>query len=591
MSESTSGFYTDAASDFADNMSQRSGSATPTPAVPPMPDGAVSRCSSADVSMHSRQTCTPMDTSPIVEATMGPPPPSHLSNTPMQSQSFFDMLPHMPSNFTMPSSTYMPSATVNPAMLTLPTPPMPSNVNLVNGFPCFSGSFDLSTNNFIPAYDHNSNSTFAPMPNIPATPNTASNISTSGFAVPFSSTFHPQLPPDIYNIQLQPTNQPTGAHSAPILAPTPRYPGLIHSPPPISGLKRQRSADDGDGDVDVKKRRRTRLGISQSQPDLSSTAMSDVIDEASTSSTKGKHKRGSRARGVRLARTESLSSLRLEVSELKKARAEAQKFEQARNSSHVEALQRETNLCNLLSFKDKRIADLRYHHSQSSQATPSQDLLDLQSRLHALEQAKQDDAEAADVQYRELKERYDTELEELQRAIDVATGQQSHEASISEQHLRTIENLNQQLQSIEAEASERYQELEKKFSDASQQWKVDEDKRREDHEGVVADLRNRIQELEDAYTKLGSDAQSQRRVLEDQLEAASQQREQARREDHERIVGELNDRIRELENAYTKLGSDAQDQRRQLEDQYYHVPRNGSQSADFYEDVLQLAPL
>ncbi len=212
---------------------------------------------------------------------------------------------------------------------------------------------------------------------------------------------------------------------------------------------------------------RTHLGISQSQPDLSSTPMSNI--GASESSTKEKNKRGSRARGVRLARTESLSSLRLEVSELKKARVEAQKSEQACSSSHAEALHRETNLRNLLSFKDKQITNLRYQHSQSSQATPSQDLLDLQPRLHALEQAKQDDAEAADVQYRELKERYNTELEELQQAIDVATGQQSHKVSISEQHLQTIKSLNQQLQSIEAEASKRYQELEKRFSDVSEQ--------------------------------------------------------------------------------------------------------------------------
>ncbi|KAF7424842.1 hypothetical protein PC9H_010153 [Pleurotus ostreatus] len=434
MSESTSGSYTDAASNFADDMSYRSDSATPTPTIPP-----ISRRSSADVSMHSYQTCTPMDTSPMLEAVMGPPPPSHPLNTPTPSQSFFNMSP-------MPSSTYIPTATINPAMLNPSAAPMPSTFDLRNDFPPFSGSFNLSTDNFLPTY--------APL-----------------------GTLASRDP----HLNSNPTFMPVHNTSSALNPPT-----------------------------------------------------------------------------------------NLSVSELRKAHVESQKSEQAHSSSHAEALLRETNLRNLLSFKDKQLTDLRHQQAQSSHA-PSQDLLDLQSRLHALEQAKQDDAEAADVQYRELKERYDSDLEELQRAINVATNQQSHEASVSEQHLRTIERLNQQLQRVEAEASERYQELEKRFSSASQRWKVDEEKCHEDHEGVVSNLHNRIRELENAYTKLGSDAQSQRRALEDlhrdQMEAASQRWEQAHREDHERVVGELNDRIRELEKAYAKLGSDAQDQRRQLEDQ------------------------
>ncbi|KAG9221951.1 hypothetical protein CCMSSC00406_0009159 [Pleurotus cornucopiae] len=275
-------------------------------------------------------------------------------------------------------------------------------------------------------------------------------------------------------------------------------------------------------------------------------------------------------------------SLRLEVLELKKARVESQKFEQARNSSHTEALQRENNLRNLLFFKDKQLADLRNQRS-----SPSQDLLDLQSQLHALEQAKQDDAEAAEVQYRELKERYDTQLEELQRGIDVATRQQLHEASTSERHLQTIKSLGQQLQKIEAKASEKYQELEKQFADVSRQWRLDEARHQEDHEGVVASLCTRIEEVEDEYAKLGSEAQAQRRTLEDQykdqLQAATQQWEQDRREDHQRVVEELNGRIVELESVYAKLGSDAQDQRQQLEAQY----RNQSAMGDGNDSQCQ----
>ncbi|KAJ8694030.1 hypothetical protein PTI98_008963 [Pleurotus ostreatus] len=254
------------------------------------------------------------------------------------------------------------------------------------------------------------------------------------------------------------------------------------------------------------------------------------------------------------------------VLELKKARVESQKFEQARNSSHTEALQRENNLRNLLFFKDKQLADLRNQRS-----SPSQDLLDLQSQLHALEQAKQDDAEAAEVQYRELKERYDTQLEELQRGIDVATRQQLHEASTSERHLQTIKSLGQQLQKIEAKASEKY----------AGGWRS----------SVLWRALNAlaIEEVEDEYMpKLGSEAQEpKRRTLEDQykdqLQAATQQWEQDRREDHQRVVEELNGRIVELESVYAKLGSDAQDQRQQLEAQY----RNQSAMGDGNDSQCQ----
>lgn len=349
--------------------------------------------------------------------------------------------------------------------------------------------------------------------------------------------------------------------SVPILAPTPRYPGLMYSPPPISGTKRRHSASNADSLSS--KPKRLRLNTPRSQQGIRMSADSASVD-GSVPSTQGKGKRGSRAKGLRPARTETLSSLRAELSELKMARVESHKLEQARNVSHAEALQRETNLRNLLAFKDKQLADLR---NQQSSLVSSKELLDLRTRLQALEQAKQDNAEAADAQYQELKDRSDAQLEELQRAVDMASGQQLREVSTSENHHRTIEDLNSQLESLEVEHGDalgKYQELEKEFRDASQKWQLDEEKCQEDHKCVVNTLHDRVKALEDAYAQLGSDSRDQRHELEDNYK----NRIQVLEEDHKRSTADLKDRVDELQDEYTKVRSNTQNQLRELEDRH-----------------------
>lgn len=150
-SESMS-FYTDALSNFSDDQPYRSGSTTPTPTIPPMSD--VSRTSSADISMHSGRTCMPMDTSPIVGATIGPVAPNPSHNMPMQS--LFDL---SSTSTTMPIFANMLPTTNDQSMLPHPmTPstlfnPSPSNHN-TNYLPQFSDSFNFSTDNFLPNQAH-----------------------------------------------------------------------------------------------------------------------------------------------------------------------------------------------------------------------------------------------------------------------------------------------------------------------------------------------------------------------------------------------------------------------------------------------------
>ncbi|KAG5221272.1 hypothetical protein IMY05_C4445000200 [Salix suchowensis] len=263
---------------------------------------------------------------------------------------------------------------------------------------------------------------------------------------------------------------------------------------------------------------------------------SPLPTDTSVGSLVAKPKRGSRAKGAKPKQTETLSSLRAQVAELKKAYNEAQSADTAITTSFAQVLERETNLRHLLSTRDKELADLRgrdltiadLQQKYDGLRTQSQDLQEkeakytadiarlreelaklqsdaqgsldevtqLRMKLSTVEESGRDEAEAAEVQYSELQDRFEGQLHELSQAVDTI-----------HQHQQTVDRLTLELEtsrSTHSELLECFEALERNSVKDSQQ--------------LVNELQHRISDLESAYEKLGQDARSRYQALKDDHE-------------------------------------------------------------------------
>ncbi|KDQ25867.1 hypothetical protein PLEOSDRAFT_1085233 [Pleurotus ostreatus PC15] len=311
-------------------------------------------------------------------------------------------------------------------------------------------------------------------------------------------------------------------------------------------------------------------------------------------------KRGSRAKGARPKQAETITSLRAQVAELKKACKEAQNTDSAITASLAQVLERETNLRHLLSTREKELADLRgrvpldiddsqdrlaewkqkyedalsrYHddlEAKKAQYTAdtallhqrltklqddargsSEEITNLRKQLSVAEDSRRDQAEAEEVQYSELKDRFDTQCQDLSQALDTI-----------QHHRETIDHLTLELTSS-----------------------------KDGHAKNASELQSRIQNLECAYQKLGEDARLQSQALKDDYEAqllalreqgGSREREKDLEEQiatleeehskgseaHQRVVQELQTRIDDLKHAYDQLGEDTRLRCQRLKDDY-----------------------
>ncbi|KAF9497493.1 hypothetical protein BDN71DRAFT_1504770 [Pleurotus eryngii] len=320
----------------------------------------------------------------------------------------------------------------------------------------------------------------------------------------------------------------------------------------------------------------------------------------SSLSSKAGPKRGSRAKGARPKQAETITSLRAQVAELKKACKEAQNTDSAITASLAQVLERETNLRHLLSTREKELADLRgrvpldiddsqgrlaewkqkyedalsrYHNDveakkaqytadtallhqrltklQDDARGSSEEITNLRKQLSVAEDSRRDQAEAEEVQYSELKDRFDTQCQDLSQALDTI-----------QHHRETIDHLTLELTSS-----------------------------KDGHAKNASELQSRIQNLECAYQKLGEDARLQSQALKDDYEAqllalreqgGSREREKDLEEQiatleeehskgseaHQRVVQELQTRIDDLKHAYDQLGEDTRLRCQRLKDDY-----------------------
>ncbi|KAF9493799.1 hypothetical protein BDN71DRAFT_1508289 [Pleurotus eryngii] len=348
-------------------------------------------------------------------------------------------------------------------------------------------------------------------------------------------------------------------------------------------------------------------------------------EEAPSTSTT-KPKRGSRANGAKPKQTETLTSLRSQLATLKKAYNEAQSADLALSMSFAQVLECETSLRLLLSAREKELADLwgqvinrdgserelatwrqkydeacsQYEELQAKQSQYTASISQLQQqidqlqddaqgsleeitllcgRLSSNEESGRDDAEAAEVQYCELKERYEGQLKELSQALNTI---HCHQDTIN----RLTADLRESQHGHEKDSSESssaYSELRQRFESLENDSVRDATA----HKEVVQELHARIGSLEHAYEKLGEDARSQLQGLKDdygvqllalrELEgqrdlaeqlATLQGKHDKNTEAHRQLVGELWARIVELEHAYQKLGEDARAPYQALKDDY-----------------------
>ncbi|KAF9493508.1 hypothetical protein BDN71DRAFT_1508475 [Pleurotus eryngii] len=378
--------------------------------------------------------------------------------------------------------------------------------------------------------------------------------------------------------------------------------------------------------------------VNSPTPTLHSVATSSAPQplpmDTSVGSLVAKPKRGSQAKGAKLKQTETLSSLHAQVAELKKAYNEAQSADTAITTSFAQVLERETNLHHLLSTRDKELADLRGRGLDGENAqqqiadlqqkydglrTQSQDLQEkeakytadiarlreelaklqsdaqgsldevtqLRMKLSTVEESGRDEAEAAEVQYSELQDRFEGQLHELSQAVDTI-----------HQHQQTVNRLTLELEtsrSTHSKLLECFEALERNSVKDSQQ--------------LVNELQHRISDLESAYEKLGQDARFRYQALKDDhevqlcalregmsgdIEAAAARDLEKRMaslrkkydEDtaaHQIVIQELRARIKDLEHAYQQLGEDTQSRYQALKDDHkaqLHTLREQGSSRD-----------
>ncbi|KAG5220446.1 hypothetical protein IMY05_C4589000600 [Salix suchowensis] len=234
----------------------------------------------------------------------------------------------------------------------------------------------------------------------------------------------------------------------------------------------------------------------------------------SSLSSKAGPKRGSRAKGARPKQAETITSLRAQVAELKKACKEAQNTDSAITASLAQGkeladlrgrvpLDIDDSQGRLAEWKQKYEDALsRYHddvEAKKAQYTAdtallhqrltklqddargsSEEITNLRKQLSVAEDSRRDQAEAEEVQYSELKDRFDTQCQDLSQALDTI-----------QHHRETIDHLTLELTSS-----------------------------KDGHAKNASELQSRIQNLECAYQKLGEDARLQSQALKDDYEAS-----------------------------------------------------------------------
>lgn len=388
---------------------------------------------------------------------------------------------------------------------------------------------------------------------------------------------------------------PSPPHSQP---PTPPHRHLTHISNPIRSLSLSALSDYDDRTSSGHKRR---VSDTESIADGNTTPKRQCLDlsETATASVSG-YKRGSRARGSKAAKAggDTLASLRVQVAEMKKAAKTHTQVELARNESYQQSLQREVETRTLLSTKEKHIADLLHQshahtaaykeleahsstlddqckaleaaraqfvakiellerelESTTKEYTTSRDqVTQLQDRLRTLEETYADACEAADVSYKELKERSELELEELHQALNAAREALSGD---------NTQDLQDELTVLQRKV-EKYQVLEEAVALEGNQREVERKQYEAKHEELIDGLRNQLQSLETAYERLGQDSRRQAAQLKDdydhQLRALKQQHGAAVQELKDSLTKANSDHAQDLQSIQRRYEQSSQEQ-------------------------------